>query len=64
MHHVRHCFKVANWTAQLLEWMVEETGLDVSQLQVVGHSLGAHMSGFIGQYITKFRIPRITGTVQ
>ncbi|KAK3862658.1 hypothetical protein Pcinc_031496 [Petrolisthes cinctipes] len=52
---------VANWTAQLLEWMVEETGLDVSQLQVVGHSLGAHMAGFIGQDLTKFRLPRITG---
>ena len=47
--------------ARLLEWLEEVAGLDVTQVQATGHSLGSHVCGAIGQHLEKFRLPFITG---
>ncbi|XP_050738750.1 pancreatic triacylglycerol lipase-like [Eriocheir sinensis] len=52
---------VGERTARLLEWLQEEAGLDTTLVQVTGHSLGAHVSGAIGQHLQGFRLQYITG---
>jgi len=41
--------------------------LGADKLHVIGHSLGAHVSGFIGkkyQELTGKKLPRITGKIE
>ncbi|XP_067213244.1 lipase member H-B-like isoform X2 [Linepithema humile] len=40
--------------------LLVDSGLDVSKIYIIGHSLGAHISGFAGK-CNDFVIPRITG---
>ncbi|KAF8770476.1 pancreatic lipase-related protein 2-like isoform X2 [Argiope bruennichi] len=49
--------KVANITTQLLRNIQDKTGIKNENVHLVGHSLGAQVSGLIGQ---QFRIHRIT----
>lgn len=35
-------------------------GLNVNTLHVIGHSMGAQVAGFMGQYLD-FTVPRVTG---
>ncbi|XP_068229148.1 pancreatic triacylglycerol lipase-like [Palaemon carinicauda] len=58
---VANSFKIANYTAGLIDWLNEETGLKPSQIHIVGHSLGAHAAGFTGKYTRCGQIARITG---
>ncbi|KAK8405536.1 hypothetical protein O3P69_001832 [Scylla paramamosain] len=58
---VLHTQLVGERTARLLEWLQEAAGLDVTQVQATGHSLGSHVCGAIGQHLEKFRLPFITG---
>ncbi|XP_045101020.1 pancreatic lipase-related protein 2-like [Portunus trituberculatus] len=53
--------KVGNLTAHLLDWLHEAAGMQAAEVQVVGHSLGAHVAGAIGQNLKNFRLPFITG---
>lgn len=53
--------QVGALTASLLDWLHNTAGMDASGVQAVGHSLGAHVAGAIGQNLKSFRLPFITG---
>ncbi|RLU26914.1 hypothetical protein DMN91_000713 [Ooceraea biroi] len=55
----RNAQKVGRLFAQSIRLLVN-SGLDVSKLYILGHSLGAHLAGFVGK-CNDFIIPRITG---
>lgn len=50
-------------TAHLVKLLMEEGGVDPRRIHLIGHSLGAHLSGYVGHKIKEFgaRIGRITG---
>ncbi|RXG51267.1 Pancreatic lipase-related protein 2, partial [Armadillidium vulgare] len=50
---------VALEISRLLDWAVKNLDLDVSTVHIVGHSLGAHTAGYVGEKIRG--IGRITG---
>lgn len=51
---------VANYYAKFVKYLIRN-GLDVNKLHLIGHSLGAHISGFVGGIIGNQTIARITG---
>ncbi|XP_071534496.1 pancreatic triacylglycerol lipase-like isoform X2 [Panulirus ornatus] len=53
--------KVGAHAAEFLEWLASAGGLDVSQLVVAGHSLGAHIAGALANNLVSFSLPHITG---
>lgn len=53
--------QVGELTASLLDWLNEAAGMKAAGVQVVGHSLGAHVAGAVGQNLKNFRLPFITG---
>ncbi|KYN02643.1 Pancreatic triacylglycerol lipase [Cyphomyrmex costatus] len=55
----RDAEKVGSLFARSLQLLVE-SGLDVSKIYIIGHSLGAHIAGYAGK-CNAFKIPRITG---
>ncbi|XP_063884042.1 pancreatic lipase-related protein 2-like [Scylla paramamosain] len=58
---VNYVPKVGILTARLLDWLHEAAGMQAAGVQVVGHSLGAHVAGAVGQNLKNFRLPFITG---
>ncbi|XP_046392727.1 pancreatic triacylglycerol lipase-like isoform X2 [Ischnura elegans] len=50
-------------TAHLIKLMMEEAGVNPVKIHLIGHSLGSHVSGYIGLQMKEFgaRIGRITG---
>lgn len=52
---------VGKRTASLIDYMVAERGLNLKDLHIVGHSLGAQTSGFTGKYMRSGKVGRITG---
>lgn len=54
--------RVGRHSAALLDHLSQSTGMDMSSVHLIGFSLGAHVAGLIGQYVTKGRIKRITGS--
>ncbi|XP_042223406.1 pancreatic lipase-related protein 3-like [Homarus americanus] len=58
---VNHVPQVGIYTAQLLDWLKFEGGMDGSKVQITGHSLGAHVAGAVGQNLVAFTLPMITG---
>ncbi|CAH1243015.1 PNLIPRP3 [Branchiostoma lanceolatum] len=50
---------VAAQVARLITFLVNETGCGLDQFHLVGHSLGAHLSGHVGRRLPG--LPRITG---
>ena len=50
---------VARLTVSVIE-MLQENGLDLSNLHLIGHSLGAHVSSYVGRMMDS-NISRITG---
>ncbi|KYQ60379.1 Cytochrome P450 9e2 [Trachymyrmex zeteki] len=54
----RNAEKVGSLFAQSMQLLVD-SGLDVSRIYIVGHSLGAHIAGFVSK-CNAFKIPRIT----
>lgn len=56
--------KVGTYVAKLLIQLVQIGKVNVNDLHIVGHCLGAHVAGFIGKSISKLypeKINRITG---
>lgn len=49
--------------AELIDFLCEETGADISKFHLIGHSLGAHAVGYAGMFTKSGKIPRITGIV-
>lgn len=47
--------------AQFVDYMVENMNADTGRIHIIGQSLGGHISGFAGKYVTKGRIARISG---
>ena len=45
--------------ATAIDEMIDE-GLPLNSLHIIGHSMGAHVAGFIGR-LTTSKLPRITG---
>lgn len=61
LHAVYNLQTVANCTAQIINFMVDENMFDMQSIHVIGFSLGAQTSGMISNYITPGRkLSRIT----
>lgn len=61
---VKHTREVGKYVANLTKILVENYGVSIKKIQVIGHSLGAHIAGFAGKTIQKLNIGkyiRITG---
>lgn len=46
--------------AALVDFVID-LGTDPKQIHLIGHSLGAHISGFTGGFVKKAKIGRVTG---
>lgn len=53
---------VAEYYAKFLDFLVEH-GTEPRNVHLIGHSLGAHISGFVGDMIKKGNVSRITGKI-
>ena len=49
-------------TARLLSRLQLDCGIELSDVHIIGHSLGAHLAGFVGKSLKG--IGRITGRVK
>jgi len=47
--------------AELIEFLVAQTGAKLEDFHIIGHSLGGQAAGFAGQSITTGKVGRITG---
>jgi len=52
---------VGQHVADFVDFLHDEAGLDITALHAVGHSLGAHLSGFMGAGVKNGPVGRITG---
>jgi pimeloyl-ACP methyl ester carboxylesterase len=52
---------VGRHVAGVIDKLVEERGTSVDNVHVIGHSLGAHTSGFAGLYTRSGKLSRVTG---
>ncbi|CAH2076443.1 unnamed protein product, partial [Iphiclides podalirius] len=48
-------------SAQLIDNMVSNHSIELSRIHVIGFSLGAHVAGFIANYLKSGKLERITG---
>ncbi|KAG0710654.1 Inactive pancreatic lipase-related protein 1 [Chionoecetes opilio] len=58
---LNHVPQVGVLTAGLLDWLHEDAGMAAAEVQLAGHSLGAHVAGAVGKNLKTFRLPAITG---
>jgi len=47
--------------AELIDFLVVQTGARLKDFHLIGHSLGGHVSGFAGNRTTRGKVGRITG---
>lgn len=48
-------------TAEFIDWLHSESGLQFETTHVFGHSLGAHVAGFTGKQVTRGKLKTIVG---
>lgn len=59
-----HTYTVAKQLNKLLQFLIRDIYIDLSSIHLIGHSMGAQISGKVGQLINKEfgkKISRITG---
>jgi pimeloyl-ACP methyl ester carboxylesterase len=47
--------------AELIDFLVTQTGAKMEDFHLIGHSLGGHVAGFAGKSINAGNVGRITG---
>ncbi|XP_035727793.1 uncharacterized protein LOC118444057 [Vespa mandarinia] len=52
--------QIGKYIAEMLDFLVSQTGLSLDDVHILGHSLGAHVAGFAGMKVSG-TIGRITG---
>lgn len=52
---------VGKYYGTYLNYLVDEIGVDPLDIHLVGHSLGAHVSGFAAREIKNGKVGRISG---
>ncbi|XP_049778093.1 inactive pancreatic lipase-related protein 1-like [Schistocerca cancellata] len=52
---------VGKCTAQLLDKLIDDGVVPLSDVHVIGFSLGAQVAGQVGQYLKSGKLPRLTG---
>ncbi|XP_044736810.1 endothelial lipase-like [Chrysoperla carnea] len=52
---------VANCTAKMIDYLVENASIPINSIHVIAHSLGAQVSGKIANYLKSGKIGRISG---
>lgn len=52
---------VGRYTRDLIQYLIEELGVSLDNIHIIGHSLGAHVAGFAGSYVKSGQVSRITG---
>ncbi|XP_012543587.2 pancreatic lipase-related protein 2 isoform X2 [Monomorium pharaonis] len=52
--------QVGEYVAAFIEFLKSETQISFDDIHILGHSLGAHVAGYIGNYTSK-KLGRITG---
>ncbi|XP_046396793.1 phospholipase A1-like isoform X2 [Ischnura elegans] len=57
----RNTVPVGHYMAKFIDFVAREMGVDVGDLKLVGHSLGAHVMGIAGKNVQSGKLGRITG---
>uniref|UniRef100_A0A1B6MCF6 Lipase domain-containing protein n=1 Tax=Graphocephala atropunctata TaxID=36148 RepID=A0A1B6MCF6_9HEMI len=52
---------VGRYTAEFVDFLISEVGVSPASLHLLGHSLGAHIVGVVGESVTFGNLSRITG---
>uniref|UniRef100_A0A1B6MCA6 Lipase domain-containing protein n=1 Tax=Graphocephala atropunctata TaxID=36148 RepID=A0A1B6MCA6_9HEMI len=52
---------VGRYTAKFVDFLVSEVGVSSASIHILGHSLGAHIAGVVGESVTFGNLSRITG---
>lgn len=52
---------IGYYTASFVDFLVLDVGVTSNSIHVVGHSLGAHIAGVVGENVTFGNLSRITG---
>ncbi|XP_074041196.1 lipase member H isoform X1 [Leptinotarsa decemlineata] len=55
-----NCLPIGKYCAKFVDFLVS-LGLQLKNVQIIGQSLGAHIAGITGKYITTGKVSRITG---
>ncbi|KAK0176252.1 hypothetical protein PV328_000405 [Microctonus aethiopoides] len=53
--------KIGKRVAQMINWLIKKNRIDITDLHIIGFSLGAHVAGFTGKALAPLKVPRITG---
>ncbi|KAJ6646516.1 Pancreatic triacylglycerol lipase [Pseudolycoriella hygida] len=61
VHAVLNLPTVANCTAQLINYLIQESLFTLDNIHIIGASLGAQTAGMMGNFIKSGKLKRITG---
>lgn len=52
---------IGNRTAAFVDFLVQDVGVELSSIHLIGFSLGAHVAGTAGEGVVSGKLSRITG---